>query len=119
MRIRETIDNSSTASAESPPEDVIVLVDSAGVALGVQHAFSAKVRAVRPLGRPSGCAQCGPVEITAPTGRVPVIGPELEIGIPPGPRALAPETGFVAPTLSNRCHVDVESASGRYTAVCP
>jgi hypothetical protein len=71
------------------------------------------------LGHPSGCAQCGPVEITAPTGRVPVIGPELEIGIPPGARALAPETGFVAPTLSNRCHVDVESASGRYTAVCP
>jgi hypothetical protein len=69
------------------------------------------------LGCPSGCAQCGPVAITAPTGRV--LGPELEIGIPPGATALAPETGFVAPTLSNRCHVDVESASGRYTAVCP
>ena len=48
MQIRETIDNPSTASTESPPEDVIVLVDSAGVALGVQHAFGAKVRAVRP-----------------------------------------------------------------------
>jgi len=49
MQIRETIDNPSTASTESPPpEDVIVLVDNAGVALGVQHAFSAKVRAVRP-----------------------------------------------------------------------
>jgi hypothetical protein len=71
------------------------------------------------LGHPSGCAQCGPVEITAPTGRVPMIGPELEIGIPVGARAQAPETGFVAPTLSNGCHVDVESASGRYTAVCP
>jgi hypothetical protein len=47
MQIRDTIDNPSTASTESPPEDVIVLVDSAGVALGVQHAFSAKVRAVR------------------------------------------------------------------------
>jgi len=45
MQIRETIDNPSTASTESPSEDVIVLVDSAGVALGVQHAFSAKVRA--------------------------------------------------------------------------
>jgi len=54
------------------------------------------------LGHSSGCAQCGPGEITAPTGRVPVIGPELEIGIPPGAMALAPETGFVAPTLSNR-----------------
>src|SRR4051794_3339336 len=48
MQIRQTIDNPSTASTESPPEDVIVLVDSAGVAPGVQHAFNAKVRAVRP-----------------------------------------------------------------------
>ena len=76
-------------------------------------------RAYAELGHPSGCAQCGAVAITAPTGRVPVIGPELEIGIPPGATALAPETRFIAPTLSNRCHVDVESASGRYTAVCP
>src|SRR4051794_4655701 len=48
MQIRKTIVNPSTASTESPPEDVIVLVDSAGVAPGVQHAFNAKVRAVRP-----------------------------------------------------------------------
>ena len=70
---------------------------------------------------PSGCAQCGPVAITAPTGRVPVIGPELEIGIPPGARALAPETGFVAPTLSNRCNVEVWSATypREYHVVCP
>src|SRR4051812_47804957 len=50
MLIRKTIDNPSTASTESPPEDVIVLVDSAGVAPGVQHAFNAKVRAVPPAG---------------------------------------------------------------------
>jgi hypothetical protein len=50
MQIRKTIDNPSTASTESPPEDVIVLVDSAGVAPGVQHAFNAKVRAVPPAG---------------------------------------------------------------------
>ena len=50
MQIRETIDNPSTASIESPPEDVITLVDSAGVALGVQHAVSAKTRAVGPGG---------------------------------------------------------------------
>jgi hypothetical protein len=37
MQIRETIDNPSAASIESPPEDVIVLVDSAGVALGVRR----------------------------------------------------------------------------------
>jgi hypothetical protein len=47
MQVRGTIENPSTASTEIPPEDVIVLVDNAGVALGVQHAFSAKVRAVR------------------------------------------------------------------------
>jgi Histidine kinase-, DNA gyrase B-, and HSP90-like ATPase len=50
MQIRDTIDNRATASTESPPEDVIVLVDSAGVALGMKHAFSAKVRAVHPGG---------------------------------------------------------------------
>ena len=37
MQIRETIDNPSTASTESPPEDVIMLVDSAGVALEVRR----------------------------------------------------------------------------------
>jgi len=37
MQIRETIDNPSTASTESPPEDVIVLVDRAGVALRVRR----------------------------------------------------------------------------------
>ena len=73
------------------------------------------------LGHPSGCAQCGPVAVTASTGRVPVIGPELEIGIPPGARALVPETGFVAPTLSNRCHVEVWGATNprAYHVVCP
>jgi hypothetical protein len=38
----------SPGSVESPPlEDVVVLVDSAGIALGVQRAFSARVRGVR------------------------------------------------------------------------
>lgn len=35
MQIRETIDNPSTASIESRPKNVIVLVDSARIALGV------------------------------------------------------------------------------------
>jgi hypothetical protein len=64
MQIRETIDNPSTASTESPPEDVIVLLDSAGVVLGVQHAFSAKVRAVRP----------GGVSIASKWVEVPLVG---------------------------------------------
>jgi len=72
------------------------------------------------LGHPSGCAQCGPVAIAAPTGRVPVIGPEPEIGIPPGATALAPETGL-APPLANRCHVEVWDATypREYHVVCP
>ena len=72
------------------------------------------------LGHPSGCAQCGPVAIAAPTGRVPVIGPEPEIGIPPVATALAPETGL-APPLANRCHVEVWDATypREYHVVCP
>jgi signal transduction histidine kinase len=47
MQIKETIGLSFTGSVESPPlEDVVVLVDSAGVALGVQRAGSARVRGV-------------------------------------------------------------------------
>jgi len=64
MHIRETIDNPSTASTESPPEDVVVLVDNAGVALGVQRAFSAKVRAVRLSG----------VSIASRWVEIPVVG---------------------------------------------
>ncbi|MDI4238466.1 hypothetical protein OZ411_37305 [Bradyrhizobium sp. Arg237L] len=42
MHIKETIGVSFPGSVEGLPlEDVVVLVDSAGVALGVQRAFSA------------------------------------------------------------------------------
>jgi hypothetical protein len=48
MQIRETPDLSSSGVAESRPlEDVVVFADSAVVALGVQRAFSARVRSVR------------------------------------------------------------------------
>src|SRR5262245_37268447 len=48
MQIKETIGVSFPGSVESPPpEDVVVLVDGAGVALGVRPAVSAKVRGVR------------------------------------------------------------------------
>jgi len=48
MRIKETIGVSFPGSVERPPlEDVVALVDSDGVALGVQRAFSARVRGVR------------------------------------------------------------------------
>ena len=68
MQTRETIDNPSTASTESPPEDVITLVDSAGVALGVQHALSAKTRAVRP----------GGASIASRWVEIPLVGPERQ-----------------------------------------
>ena len=48
MQIKETIGVSFPDSVESPPlEGVVVLVDSAGVALGVQRTFSARVCGVR------------------------------------------------------------------------
>ena len=68
MQIRETIDNPSTASTESLPEDVITLVDSPGVALRVRHAFSAKTRAVRP----------GGVSIASRWVKIPLVGPERQ-----------------------------------------
>jgi signal transduction histidine kinase len=71
MRIKETPDVSFPGAVESPPlEDVVVLVDSAGVALGVQRAFSARVRGVRDGGSGLIASRC--VEI-------PVIGRDGEI----------------------------------------
>ena len=81
--------------------------------------FATPATAQLSIERAPACARCGVFYSTSSAAGAPVIGPELEIGIPPGATALAPETGFVARTPSNRCHVDVESASGRYTAVCP
>src|SRR3954467_4938858 len=48
MHLKETPDVSFPGVVENPPvEDVVVLADSAGVALGVQRTFSARVRSVR------------------------------------------------------------------------
>ena len=69
MQIRDTIDNPSTASTESPREDAIVLVDSAGVALGVQQAFSAKTRAVRP-GGVSIASRCVEIPLVGGNGQI-------------------------------------------------
>ena len=62
--------------------------------------------AVAELGHPSGCASCGPIEITAPTQGsyqgAPAIG---NIGFPFGATALAPETGAVpAPRIRHVRH---------------
>ena len=71
MQIKETIGVSLPGSVEGPPlEDVVVLVDSAGVAVGVQRAFSARVRGVRDGG--GGLAASKYVEI-------PLVGSDGEI----------------------------------------
>jgi signal transduction histidine kinase len=71
MQIKETIGVSFSGSVESPPlDDVVVLVDSAGVALGVQRAFSARVRGVRDDG--SGLIASRYVEI-------PLVGADGEV----------------------------------------
>ena len=71
MQIKETIGVSFPGSAETPPlEDVVVLADSAGVAFGVQHAFSAKVRVVRDRG-------CG--LIASRCVEIPLIGSDGEV----------------------------------------
>src|SRR6516164_7350881 len=67
MKIRETIDNPSTASTEGLPEDVIVLVDSAGVALRVRRMKHSNERALR------GEAQARPTLVVHRTDRGPTL----------------------------------------------
>jgi len=84
--------------------------------------------AIAELRHPPGCAQCAPVNGTAPTQGyeyegVPVIGPVLRMGFPPAATALAPETGVAGPLRAQGCHLEVWGQTGsyplRYTRVCP
>jgi signal transduction histidine kinase len=71
MRIKETPDVSFPGAVESPPlEDVVVLVDSAGVALGVQRAFSARVRGVRDGGSGLIASRCVEIPVVGSDGEV-------------------------------------------------
>jgi signal transduction histidine kinase len=71
MQIKETIGVSFPGSVESPPlEDVVVLVDSAGVALGVQRAFSARVRGVRDGGSGLITSRCVEIPLVGSDGEV-------------------------------------------------
>ena len=71
MQIKETIGVSFPGSAESPPlEDVVVLVDSAGVALGVQRAFSARVRGVCDGGSGVIASRCVEIPLVGSDGEV-------------------------------------------------
>jgi hypothetical protein len=71
MQIKETIGVSIPGSAEGPPlEDVVVLVDSAGVAPGVQRAFSARVRGVRDGGSGIIASRCVEIPLGGSDGEV-------------------------------------------------
>src|SRR4051812_5705403 len=71
MQIKETPDLSSPGVVESPPlEDVVVFADSAGVALGVQRAFSAKVRSVPDDGSGLIVSKCVEIPLVGRDGEI-------------------------------------------------
>jgi signal transduction histidine kinase len=71
MQITETPDVSFPGVVESPPlEDVVVLADSAGVALGVQRAFSARVRSVRDDGSGLIASRCVEIPLVGRDGEI-------------------------------------------------
>jgi hypothetical protein len=90
MQIKETLDVSFPAAVESPPlEDVVVLADSAGVALGVPRTFSARVRSVRDDGSGLIASKCVKIPLVGSQGEV------LGILCHTGPRS--DTRGVVAP----------------------
>lgn len=69
MQIKETIGDSFRGSVESEPlEDVVVLVDSAGVAFGAQRGFSPRVRRVGD--RSFVTSRCVEIPVVGPAGEV-------------------------------------------------
>ena len=71
MQIKETLDVSFPGAVESSPlEDVVVLADSAGVALGVQRAFSARVRSVRNDGSGLIASRCVEIPLVGSDGEI-------------------------------------------------
>jgi hypothetical protein len=84
--------------------------------------------AIAELRHPTGCAQCAPIDATAPTQGyayegVPIIGPALGMDLPLGATALAPVTSVGGPARANECRVEVWGQTGsyppRHTTVCP
>ena len=71
MQIKETPDVSFSGVVDSAPlEDVVVLADSAGVALGVQRAFSARVRSVRDNGSGLIASRCVEIPLVGRDGEI-------------------------------------------------
>jgi signal transduction histidine kinase len=71
MQIKETPGVSFPGAVKSPAlEDVVVLADSAGVALGVQRAFSARVRSVRGDGSGLIASRCVEIPLVGHDGEI-------------------------------------------------
>lgn len=71
MQIKETPDVSFPGVVESSPlEDVIVLADSAGVALVVQRAFIARVRSVHDDGSGLTASRCVEIPVVGRNGEI-------------------------------------------------
>ena len=71
MQIKETLDVSFPSAVESPPlEDVVVLADSGGVALGTQRAFSARVRSLRDDGSGLIASRCVEIPLVGHDGEI-------------------------------------------------
>lgn len=71
MQIKETLDVSFPGAVENPPlEDVVVLADSAGVALGVLRTFSARVRSVCDDGSGLIASRCVEISLVRSEGEV-------------------------------------------------
>jgi signal transduction histidine kinase len=71
MQIKETMGVSFPGSVERPlPEDAVVLVDGAGVALGVQRAFNARVLGVREGGSGLDASKCLEIPLVGSDGEI-------------------------------------------------
>jgi signal transduction histidine kinase len=71
MQIKVTTGVSFRGSVESPPlEDVVVLVDSAGDALGAQRAFGSRLRDVRDGGSGVIASRCVEIPLVGPDGEI-------------------------------------------------
>ena len=111
MQIKETPDLSSPGVVESPPlEDVVVLADSAGVALGVQRAFSARVRSVHEDGSGLIASRCVEISLVGRDGEISGVlcrtAPPDPRGVfssrgPEGAREIGDVTQFVVHNINN------------------
>jgi signal transduction histidine kinase len=112
MQIKETPDVSFPGVVESPAlEDVVVLADSAGVALGVQRAFSARVRSVRDDGSGLIASRCVEIPLVGRDGEISGVlcltAPQPEMrGVfssrrPEGTRAIGDVAQFVVHDINN------------------